>query len=437
MKCEKCKTEMMEVNRQYVLADVDFEELTEGEMADYMTAELSGDFGEWGVTEITYQCGKCGKIVTIQVDSCQLEHTRIEKHKTIFDRGAKRLRELVDKAKEYEIFEHEKEISEEFVPSLSVGVDFQEYQESQKLKQRLLKKYKGKALEEIIAGEELDTEKGICYQIKNQERITLKIINPGDAREKILSDLKLIYGIGEVTERKLKDEGYRTIEDLTGHPRFGFKAREFLEIVDKCDTCQIVDWISYRLPKSHPLVLYSSGLHEKEDFLILDVETLGLFTRPIILFGVAQISGNNILINQYLLRDISEEPAALTGLLSHLRENSAFITFNGRNFDIPYIKERMAYYRMKADLEKAHFDLLPFSRRAWREKLPDCRLTTLEKHLLCIERKDDVPSALVPEFYETYMKTKNIGPLIPIVEHNKQDLVTLANIFSKLHEAYG
>ncbi|MGB9635987.1 MAG: hypothetical protein ACPL1Y_01900, partial [Thermoplasmata archaeon] len=113
MKCEKCKTEMMEVNRQYVLADVDFEELTEGEMADYMAAELSGDFGEWGVTEITYQCGKCGKIVTIQVDSCQLEHTRIEKHKTIFDRGAKRLRELVDKAKEYEIFEHEKEISEE------------------------------------------------------------------------------------------------------------------------------------------------------------------------------------------------------------------------------------------------------------------------------------------------------------------------------------
>jgi uncharacterized protein YprB with RNaseH-like and TPR domain len=32
------------------------------------------------------------------------------------------------------------------------------------------------------------------------------------------------------------------------------------------------------------------------------------------------------------------------------------------------------------------------------------------------------------------MKTGNIGPLVPIVEHNKQDVITLAWILSRLQE---
>jgi hypothetical protein len=91
---------------------------------------------------------------------------------------------------------------------------------------------------------------------------------------------------------------------------------------------------------------------------------------------------------------------------------------------------------MPGDLERSHFDVLHFSRRAWRGQFPDCRLTTLERNLFGIERADDVPSSLVPEFYETYMRTGNAGPLIPIVEHNRMDLVTLANLFSRLHEEW-
>lgn len=246
----------------------------------------------------------------------------------------------------------------------------------------------------------------------------------------------MIYGIREVTERILKEGRYKTIEDLIEHLRFCSEAKRFLEIIDRNDTWQIVDWIGHRFPKSHPLVLYSSGLHSKEDFVIFDIETMGLSTRPIILFGIAQISDDQVLINQYLLREIEEEPAALISFLSHLNEKSVFITFNGRRFDIPYVRERLAYYRMRGDLEKTHFDMLHFSKRAWGERLPNCRLKTLEKYLLGIERKDDVPSDLVPDFYETYLKSKNIGPLIPIIEHNKQDLIALANIFSKLHEEW-
>ncbi|MBA7713252.1 hypothetical protein ES703_122252 [subsurface metagenome] len=180
----------------------------------------------------------------------------------------------------------------------------------------------------------------------------------------------------------------------------------------------------------------ASGLWKKEDIIILDIETMGFFGRPIILLGVAQVSANYISTHQYFLQNIKEEVAALRGFLSHVNKSNVFLTFNGRTFDIPYIEERLAYYRMKGELGNPHFDMLHFSRRAWKKELPNCRLTTLEKYLFGIERKDDVPSALVPEFYETYLRSKNIGPLIPIIEHNQQDLITLANIFSRLHKEW-
>ena len=154
------------------------------------------------------------------------------------------------------------------------------------------------------------------------------------------------------------------------------------------------------------------------------------------MLGVAKVSADYISTHQYFLENIQDEVAALRGFLSHINKSSVLLTFNGRTFDVPYIEERLAYYRIKGSLGNPHFDMLHFSRRAWSRELPNCRLATLEKHLFGVEREDDVPSALVPEFYETYLRSKNIGPLIPIIEHNQRDLITLANIFSRLHEEW-
>ncbi len=356
-------------------------------------------------------------------------------HEDAFNPVGERWRKRLDTVTEYEIVEEGLERhSATFIPR---AVSYQEYQQAEGLKNELLKRFKGIPLEDVIQGKEIKTENGICYKIEQEDSITLNIIDSRRARAKILSNLKLIYGIGEVTEELLKNEGYKTIEDLTSHSRFGSEALRFLELLDKCDISRIIDWVTHWVPRAHPLVLYTSSFHRKEDFLILDIETLGLFTRPIILIGVAEISGNTILISQYFPRAIKEEPATLRAFLSHVNVNSVFITFNGKSFDLPYIKERLAYYGMYEDFGQTHFDILHFSRRAWKEGLPDCRLTTMERYLFDIERKDDVPSALVPEFYETYMRSGNAGVLIPIIEHNRQDLVTLANIFSRLNEEWG
>jgi uncharacterized protein YprB with RNaseH-like and TPR domain len=167
--------------------------------------------------------------------------------------------------------------------------------------------------------------------------------------------------------------------------------------------------------------------------LILDIETMGFSSVPIILIGLARIKDNNILIDQYLSRNMREEPAMLMALVRCMRKNDTVITFNGGRFDIPFIEERFSFHSIKESLyTKTHHDALPLSRRAWKKKLPNCKLGTLEKYILNLERKDDIPSRSVPNFYNTYIRQNNVGPLVPIISHNKQDLITLAMIFSKL-----
>ncbi len=313
--------------------------------------------------------------------------------------------------------------------------EYSEYEDAIKLKKKLLETYDGMSVNDLN-GEEFSTEFGPCYNIENRSKIKLNTLSVDKAKSKILSDLKLLSGIGEAREQKLRADGYCTIEDLCDHDKFSREARELLNIVHSCDTCNTSDWISNWYPKSHPLNLFSSSFNDEEDFIFLDIETLGFFNRPIILLGVAKISGKEIQVNQYLSRSLEEENAVLASFLNHVESESVYVTFNGQTFDMPFIANRMRHHGVRKDIDKPHFDLLHFSRRAWSEKLPNCKLTTIEKHLFGIEREDDIPSGLVPEFYKVYAKSQNIGPLVPIIEHNRQDIVTLAKIFSKLHEEW-
>jgi hypothetical protein len=248
-----------------------------------------------------------------------------------------------------------------------------------------------------------------------------------------------VHGIGPRTQTRLKSKGYQTLPDLVQHPKFRSPANDVLKCLQGGSSTEIMDLIGYRHAKSHPGVLGAAGLHEPEDYVFLDIETLGLFSRPIILFGVGKVENGNLNVHQYLLRDISEEQSALTATIDHLSgEQPALITFNGKSFDVPYILDRLAYYDMGNFGRIPHFDVLHFSRRRWKDHLPSLRLAALETAILGIRRDDDIPGQMVPEFYETYLRTGNCGPLVPIIEHNKQDVVSLALLFFYLMgEFYG
>jgi hypothetical protein len=296
----------------------------------------------------------------------------------------------------------------------------------------VLASFEGCTLDEIFHGHECETYEGTCYCIPSREPVDLKESNKNFIRSALLSDLTLVYGIGRKKERELKERGYSTIADLTVHRRFGRAARETLAIITGNEIPAIEQLVSRWLAPSHHFSFLCTGFYHHRDLLFIDLETLGLFSRPIILFGLAEIRSGELRISQYLLRDISEEVPALSAVFDQLAEDRVIVSYNGKAFDIPYLAGRSAFYGRPAAIGNPHYDLLHFARKRWKDQMPDCRLVTLEQHLLGTGREDDIPGAMVPEFYEAFMTTGNPGPLVPIVTHNRQDLVSLARLFCLL-----
>jgi len=314
-----------------------------------------------------------------------------------------------------------------------------EYDAARRHLELLLSRYRDIPFETVFHGREEVNEGGTCFVQESIHDMDFRIVDVGRFRDEILSDLSLVHGIGPAVQRRLKAKGYLTLTDLASHPRYRSGAGDVLTCLTAGNTADIINLIGARHSRSHPCILGTAGLHEPEDFLFFDIETLGLFSRPIILLGIGALDNDKLQVFQYLLRDIEEEQAALLAAVDHLSgDHPALVTFNGRSFDLPYLADRLSYYGMGSPGDLPHYDMLHFSRRRWKSELLSLRLTALEKEILRIRRDNDIPGQMVPEFYEAYQKTGNCGPLVPIIEHNRQDVISLARLFFYLlGEYYG
>lgn len=327
-----------------------------------------------------------------------------------------------------------------FSSGLSDSVVFtSEYEQARALLATLLNRYEGSALSDLFPGREIANEGGTCFVLEQSADLPVPAFDGNRFQADLIGDLTLVHGIGPVTMKKLKARGYHSLEDLLGHPSLRQRAQATLAVLSAGDPQDIMDLAGGRHSRSHRSVLGAAGLIAPEDLVFIDIETLGLFSRPIILFGIGTMEHDRFVVRQYLLRDIAEEQAALIATASHMSgERKALVTFNGKSFDLPYITDRLAYYGMGNPGRIPHFDVLHFSRRRWKDQLPSLRLSNLEREILGVSRDNDVPGQMVPEFYETYLRSGNPGPLVPIVRHNGQDVISLARLFFHLlEESYG
>ncbi len=353
---------------------------------------------------------------------------------------AERFKQRSEAVKEYEVIP---EFGSKLKP-FGVSEDWifkSEYDMALKLKKKLIREFKGRNIGEVLPGKIVTNEHGECWCIFGEHDVGFEKNNYNASRQLLLSDLKLISGIGPMREQMLKKQGYITIDALEKHPKpkWQSSAKEFTQLLEAKDVLGLQDWLRRSLPKSHPLSYCLAGLCRDEDFTVIDIETMGLFGRAIILLGIAKVVKRKVCTSQFLLRTVSDEASALYAFMTQFKTDSALISFNGRCFDVPFIRERLSYYglssNLEASLEIPHFDVLHFARRALHGKLGDCRLETVEKYL-GLHRSINIPGALVPEFYDTYQRSGNVGPLVAIVEHNKQDLITLAQLFCRLLHGY-
>jgi uncharacterized protein len=305
-----------------------------------------------------------------------------------------------------------------------------------KLKYSLMEKYQDQELEDIKDSEIIENNSGETLKITKKEKINFTLNNK-EFKDSLMCDLKLLPKIGPATEKKLKEEGYKDITSLLEHEKY----KEFSKmIIEKIETGS--HWEKFNLIRKNSnnkgKMLKCAGDLEYDSFKFMDIETLGLSNVPIILIGIAEMDkkGKSITSTQYLLRDKVEESAVLEGYLSHIDDDSTLVTYNGASFDVPFIKNRCNYYQLNNECQPFHYDLIFYARSLWKDKLPNCKLTTIEKQVFNTNRVDDVPGSHIPGYYDTYLKEGNIGPLIPIIEHNRLDIVSLASLLMTMYEKF-
>jgi uncharacterized protein YprB with RNaseH-like and TPR domain len=174
--------------------------------------------------------------------------------------------------------------------------------------------------------------------------------------------------------------------------------------------------------------------------LFLDTETTGLAGGTgtfAFMIGLGFFEGDGFLVQQFFMRDYSEERASLSLLKGLLESFQFLITFNGRLYDIPLLETRFILSRLPSKIkEMANFDLLYPSRRIWKGAYDNCRLITLESQLLGMERGDDVPSEWIPYLYFDYLQTGDASKIHRVFYHNQMDILSMVALAGRIHLTY-
>lgn len=180
----------------------------------------------------------------------------------------------------------------------------------------------------------------------------------------------------------------------------------------------------------------SAHVADPTQWLFLDTETTGLMggtgTYPF-LVGIAWWDAGGLQVEQFFMRELSEEHALLVTLAERMAARPVLVTFNGKSFDWPLLVTRYHMTRtLKPSAPLAHLDFLHPARNLWRIRLGSVRLAELEKHVLGWHRGADLISEMIPQFYCDYLRGGSPEPLVQVFLHNQMDLRGLAGLASRI-----
>lgn len=177
------------------------------------------------------------------------------------------------------------------------------------------------------------------------------------------------------------------------------------------------------------------GIGMDRSLVCLDLETTGLATAAgtlAFLVGLGWWEHGRFVVRQLLLPDHADEAALLAALADALPADAWLVTYNGRCFDWPLLVARYRMHRRDAPRLDGHFDLLPVARQLWKHRTGSARLAVIEQLVCDVQRGEDLPGALIPERYFGYLRSRRPELLRAPVEHNRQDIVSLARLVARL-----
>jgi hypothetical protein len=160
----------------------------------------------------------------------------------------------------------------------------------------------------------------------------------------------------------------------------------------------------------------------------IDTETTGLAGgtgTAAFMVGIAEAGPAHVRLRQWLLTAFSGEAAMLAELAASLAGAGLMVSYNGKTFDLPLLRDRRRLLRQPALPEPPHLDLLHPTRRLFRGAWPDCRLATAEQRLLGLFREDDLPGSEAPRAWRDYLAGDSADDLERVLRHNALDVLSL------------
>jgi len=133
---------------------------------------------------------------------------------------------------------------------------------------------------------------------------------------------------------------------------------------------------------------------------------------------------------QRFARDYSEEEAVVAATVEEIGGADSLVSYNGKSYDLPFLRNRAARHRVPFHFDGAHADLLHICRRRWKGRFPDFRLQTMERFVVPLSRADDIPSAAIPALYHRFVRFGYDPGMRSVFRHNLRDVITMVRLFA-------
>lgn len=166
----------------------------------------------------------------------------------------------------------------------------------------------------------------------------------------------------------------------------------------------------------------------EENSIVLDIETTGVSRvhSSVIVVGILESSGSFI---QFAIEDTKDEKILLEEIFPYLHQKK-LITFNGQNFDIPFLKSRYEHFGLNSFEEKDQFDI-------YRYLISNRLLTSIEYFSLQgielyaeLTRHENFENFEDVNFYKEFDSEE----LKKILLHNKYDVINTEKIIKVVND---
>lgn len=248
---------------------------------------------------------------------------------------------------------------------------------------------------------------------------------------------ELIHGIRKKKAKKFCDYNIKTLNDLSKDKKYRDFVENLFKILDS-GFLEIKKILGKRFPSSHKMFFLLLSFFDKKDLLFLDIETKNLyFETQIITIGCGYFQDNYFKTLHWTALNEDGEYDILKNFSKLLENKKALVTFNGKIFDVPFIERRMSYYNIENNINDYHnFDLYFFAKKAFKSHQSSFALKEIDNKILNRQRKNDINGEEVNYYYNKYLNTKNINFLKPIINHNRDDIISLTLLLNKLISAW-